>query len=456
MSIDEKRLSAESHNTHPPQNNYSPPHHNWYSSLPAPPPPTLTSPADKERQHLERVCASFRQYATFARCARRGRAARITALPPASRAVLPRWMLEGTPESAERDKVMAAAELRNQFFFDSALRHAGFPHSQEVGRPGDVEGNEWATDDEMDKVQSVLKSLSRDWSKEGLAERAMSYQDILNGLKKYIPPTEKIGWRPPRVCVPGAGLGRLALEIYAMGYEVQGNEFSLHMLLASDFVLNGCTTQHPFEISPWLGSTKNVCRAADPARTVTIPDVDPSSVMTPSGESALATSGETDANLPDFSMAAGEFVSIYSKPEEKGKWQGVASCFFLDTAPNVVDYLKVIYDMLEDGGILINFGPLLFHWSGPPVRPDDGSFEQYLLKNKHLDQRYLESVDMSWEDVREVLWRVGFNILEHKVGLKARYTADLRSFMNTDYRCIYFVAQKVTKRDGQPPPSMTD
>ena len=40
------------------------------------------------------------------------------------------------------------------------------------------------------------------------------------------------------VLVPGAGLGRLAFEIARRGYTCQGNEFSLFMLFASNFVLN--------------------------------------------------------------------------------------------------------------------------------------------------------------------------------------------------------------------------
>jgi len=40
------------------------------------------------------------------------------------------------------------------------------------------------------------------------------------------------------VLVPGAGLGRLAFEIACLGYTCEGNEFSLFMLFASNFVLN--------------------------------------------------------------------------------------------------------------------------------------------------------------------------------------------------------------------------
>ena len=41
-----------------------------------------------------------------------------------------------------------------------------------------------------------------------------------------------------RVLVPGAGLARLVLEVAARGYGAQGNEFSYHMLLCSNFLLN--------------------------------------------------------------------------------------------------------------------------------------------------------------------------------------------------------------------------
>lgn len=41
-----------------------------------------------------------------------------------------------------------------------------------------------------------------------------------------------------KVLVPGAGLGRLAYELAYRGYSCQGNEFSVFMLFASNFVLN--------------------------------------------------------------------------------------------------------------------------------------------------------------------------------------------------------------------------
>ena len=65
----------------------------------------------------------------------------------------------------------------------------------------------------------------------------------------------------------------------------------------------------------------------------------------------------------EFSMAAGEFVEVYSKPNEIGSWNCVATCFFIDTANNIISYIETIYNLLKNDGIWVNFGPLLYHYA---------------------------------------------------------------------------------------------
>jgi len=298
------------------------------------------------------------------------------------------------------------------------------------------------------QVSSVLKSLARDWSAEGQAEQTSTYGPIKETVQSYLPlkiaegcttnNNNTVGQEASskpiiRICVPGAGVGRLACELASLGYAVQGNEFSLYMLLASDFILNGgmATPEKPLRISPYLLESRNVHASTDPTRAITIPNVDPYSLL---------ASGRTAS--PDFSMAGGEFVSIYSATREKGAWDCVVACFFLDTAPCIVEYLQVIHHMLRPGGYLINFGPLLWHWSGPAMRPDDRSIEDYHSRYSYLDKKYLQSVDFSWEDVRQIMSNVGFEIVEERSGQDAHYTADQRSLMNMNYRCIHFVARR--------------
>jgi carnosine N-methyltransferase len=44
-----------------------------------------------------------------------------------------------------------------------------------------------------------------------------------------------------RICVPGAGLARLAWTLAAAGFSAEANEHSVFMLIISHFVLNQCS-----------------------------------------------------------------------------------------------------------------------------------------------------------------------------------------------------------------------
>ena len=160
----------------------------------------------------------------------------------------------------------------------------------------------------------------------------------------------------------------------------------------------------------------------------------------------LNTSGDT---APDFSMAAGDFASIYAEPRQHGTWDAVVCCFFLDAAPSIVHYIQIIHDMLKDEGVLISFGPLLYHWSAPTMRPDDPSFEAYQTRFSHLDKRYMTSVDLSWQDVREILVNVGFEIEEEHFGMDSLYTADVNSMMSMLYRCVHLVARRKSAKSDE-------
>jgi carnosine N-methyltransferase len=37
-------------------------------------------------------------------------------------------------------------------------------------------------------------------------------------------------------------------------------------------------------------------------------------------------------------------------------WDAVCTCFFIDTAVNVIEYIEAIWGMLKPGGVWVNFG----------------------------------------------------------------------------------------------------
>ncbi|XP_078531909.1 carnosine N-methyltransferase-like [Lissotriton helveticus] len=254
---------------------------------------------------------------------------------------------------------------------------------------------------DMDKLKSTIKQFIRDWSEDGRTEREACYQPIINEIMKYFP-RDKCDVSKVEVLVPGAGLGRLAWEIANLGYACQGNEWSFFMLFSSNFVLNRCCQVNGFKLYPWIHQFSNNRRSADQIRPVYFPDVNPHSLP-------------SNAN---FSMTAGDFQEIYT---ECNAWNCIATCFFIDTAHNIIDYIETIWNILKPGGIWVNLGPLLYHFEN--------------LANEL-------SIELSYEDIKNVILQYGFHIEVENETVLSTYTANDLSMMKYIYESVFFVARK--------------
>lgn len=84
---------------------------------------------------------------------------------------------------------------------------------------------------------------------------------------------------------------------------------------------------------------------------------------------------------------------VYARPEFQGSFDAVVTCFFIDTAHNILEYLEVIHGVLKPGGIWIHLGPLLWHWA------DGGSWEDL-------------SIELSLDDVQATAQLMGFELLQ--------------------------------------------
>lgn len=105
-----------------------------------------------------------------------------------------------------------------------------------------------------------------------------------------------------KILVPGAGLGRLIYELACQGFYCEGNEFSLFMLIASNFVLNRydgvgrvlvfqyiyvnfgtflfclfyrCVVANQCTIYPWVHQVVNNLSQQNQLVPVSFPDVSP-------------------------------------------------------------------------------------------------------------------------------------------------------------------------------------
>ena len=299
--------------------------------------------------------------------------------------------------SALDRKTKTAVEI-NARFLDAIVADSGalFGNSASPGPDPSPTGPH-----NVSKVRSTLKQFVREWSSEGRAEREQCFKPILDGLTQYLPITES---RPPFVLCPGSGLGRLPYEIAALGYDCQGNEFSYHMLLGSHFILNSpkISTPESAVIFPYALSFANVRHGeTDRLRPVRVPDVVP---------------GRTRGQM---SMCAGEFVEVYER-QGYSIADGIVTCFFIDTAKNILLYIRTIANAIKEGGVWVNFGPLLYHYA------------------EHNDAISLE---FSWEEVREFISEF-FNIKEARTGIECVYSSNQKAMNRTVYKCIYFAATR--------------
>lgn len=317
--------------------------------------------------------------------------------------------------------------------------------------PNDDSWKNQATPRDMDKARSTIRQLFRDWSDEGTHELEAVFGPIKRLLDEFLPhesdsePT--VSRYRNKILVPGAGLGRLVFDLIALGYSVEGNEISYHQLIASNYILN-CTQQAAqHTLYPWALAFSNHLNRSDQLRAVKIPHVHLAAELE-------ATSRASEPHYSErMSMSAGDFCVIYRQPEQRNTFHSVVTCFFLDTAPNVINYIETIKHCLAPGGVWINVGPLLWHFESAPT-PAEKEVARSSAKGGHpnalssLENQGIAdpgSFELSNDEVVALVQRLGFQILRHDESpdITAGYIQDSRSMLTNNYRPSTWVAKKI-------------
>jgi carnosine N-methyltransferase len=335
----------------------------------------------------------------------------------------------------------------------SGHTHDDHPHHHHHSHDHSHDDPDYVSAEDVDKVRYVLKNVARDWSEEGAAEREASYGRIVAELRRLFclddDPRQRLR-RTPAVLVPGAGLARLCVDVAAAGMRAQGNEFSYYMLVASAFILNGSPEPGCRLVHPWCHAALNQLSAAGQLRAVSAPDACPQDLLAAGGwgdedekedeeseeeeqelgeQGAAAAGGAgggagSDARasrprpprrppLPPLSMCAGDFEEVYGSPGMRARFDAVATCFFLDTARNVVRYLEVVWHALKPGGYWVHLGPLLWHWGGASgERRRGGGAGEEGGGGDDADQQQQQgddvSIELALDEVAQVARALGF------------------------------------------------
>ncbi|KAL8675502.1 MAG: hypothetical protein Q9168_000014 [Polycauliona sp. 1 TL-2023] len=277
---------------------------------------------------------------------------------------------------------------------------------------------------DLDKARSTIRQFYRDWSSEGASERRASYGPVLRDIDAtFANVSDKRGIR---VLVPGAGLGRLVLELCKQGYDVEGNEVSYHQLIASNWILNHCDEADQYTLFPFASDFSNVISRADQLKMVQIPDVHAASALldshAPSQRSVVGR----------MSMTAADFTELYNDAKNKAAFEAVATVFFLDTAQNVIRYIQTVHHCLKPGGIWTNNGPLLWHWNSEKEQPAKNGHNEQLA-----DHMSRGSIELTVEEVLEIIGSMGFEIDDRGIRNEesaSGYVQNPNSLLQNSYR----------------------
>lgn len=245
------------------------------------------------------------------------------------------------------------------------------------------------------RVTDALKHMVRDWASEGHNERSVTFPYILEALQSSMSEAHDTY----RVLVPGAGLAGLAHEVSRTfpNVEVTHNEKDAYMNLAYRYVMSLMSTGRTATIHPFVDSWSHLRSRNETFRAIQIPS--PSSV---DGDSLLIE---------------GDFTTSFPASEH-GKYDAVATLFFIDTARNIVEYLETIYNLLKPIGTWINVGPLLYG-SAPFVQ-------------------------LSLEEVLTVAEHIGFEFTDRREQ-EVLYNFNTSALYRNAYLAQYWVAKKPTK-----------
>ena len=156
------------------------------------------------------------------------------------------------------------------------------------------------------------------------------------------------------------------------------------------------------KVYPWVHQYVNNLKPEHQTQGVSFPDINPR---------------EITANSV-FTMAAGDFLEVYTENEV---WDCVATCFFIDCANNIAAFIETIYKILKPGGVWINLGPLLYHFSDMPQE---------------------DSIEPSYQVVREIIIGFGFIIEKEDTQVPTTYAQNPNSMLQYQYKSVFFTCRK--------------
>jgi len=247
-------------------------------------------------------------------------------------------------------------------------------------------------------LYNIFTYIVRDWSIDREEERKETYNLLINEVLKYYP-SSKDGSINRKILIPGSGLNRLGYELCKLGFDVEANDYLYLNGFFSDLIFNHAK-KGEFFVYTNIDSFSNFWEEESVFKKYIFPDVD--------------IDLKNNKNYGKLNFSIGDFVQLYNNNNEY--FDCVITCYFIDTAQNIIQYIDIIYNVLKKGGLWINFGPLSYHWS---------TFPEYT------------SIELPYDKLKEVILNYGFDYINES--FKYSTFGYMDGNMHNDlFKCINF------------------
>ena len=280
-------------------------------------------------------------------------------------------------------------------------------------------------------IDQLLIHLMKDWSDVGRAasSRRNIYGSVLallesDDIQALLAEGKPTGGDRYRALIPGGGLGRLALEVCVLGkYDVEINELSPLMTAAFSTLVtemlpqyhrNGTTHEfYPLLTFPLYDDWNFDNRL----EAHNFPSSDAMHIA-----HWVAERANNATLVASLVFQYGAFQNIYSTTENFERFNLIITCFFIDTATDLMIYISTIKNLLRIGGIWINTGPLHYH---------DKS-----------------SVPYSYNYFTSILREVGFEIISQATVLSTYAGEEKHSMKPETYSCCLDAYRLVSRSES--------
>lgn len=249
--------------------------------------------------------------------------------------------LVGEVAIAKRQELMEQARAANRTFIEKVIQDlpdilsgpeaVKTPPARTVCKFSYMSSTPMLPDSSYGSLASVFLHLLRDWSPTCEHVVTTNYAPAAAELKAMLP-------NGGDVLLPGCGLGRLALQLAADGFRVEANDASRVFLTMADYIMNRAPVSGGTIYPLAHVFTENWSHREQYLKTdVPVPVTAPTPII----------------------MVPGDFLKTYG-PGCPGQrtFDAIVTCFFIDTAVDIVELFGALDGLLGEGGVWVNVGPL--------------------------------------------------------------------------------------------------